>query len=61
LAAALKENSTLTTLDVGSEYEGHEVVAVACVVHWRLCKHDVMVVSQTMALVLTVQQRWQRR
>ncbi len=33
LAAALKENRTLTTLDVGSEYETHEVVAVACVVH----------------------------
>ncbi len=61
MAAALKENSTLTTLYVGSEYERHKVVAVACVVHWRLCKQHVVVVLQTMALVLTVQQRWQRR
>ncbi len=27
MAAALKENRILTTLDVGSEYERHEVVA----------------------------------
>ncbi len=61
MAEELKENSTLTTLYVGSEYERHEVVAVACVVHWRLCKHDVVFVSQTIAFVLTVLQRWQRR
>jgi hypothetical protein len=61
LAAALKENLTLTTLHVEGEYERHEVVVVARIVHWRLCKHHVVLVSQTMALVLTVQQRWQRR
>jgi hypothetical protein len=33
LAAALKENRSLTTLDVESEYERHVVLAVACVVH----------------------------
>ncbi len=36
LAAALKENWILTTLDVGGEYERHEAIEVACVVHWRL-------------------------
>ncbi len=49
------------TLYVGSEYEKHVVVAVACVVHWRLCKQHVVFVLQTMASVLTVQQHWQRR
>ncbi len=61
LAAALKENCTLTTLDVGGEYERHVVVTVACGVHWWLCKQHVVLVSQAMTLVMTVQQRWQRR
>ncbi len=61
LAAALKENRTLTTVYVRGEYERHEVVAVACLVHWRLCKQHVVFVLQGMIWVLTVQQRWQRR
>ncbi len=61
MAAALKENRTLTTLNVGSEYESLEVVAVAFVVRWQLCKQHEVLVSQTIALVLTVLQRWQRR
>ncbi len=61
LAAALKENRTLTTLSVWGEYERQVVVAVACVVRWWLCKQHVVLVSQGITLVLTVQQRWQRR
>ncbi len=61
MAAALKENRTLTTLDVQGEYERHVVVAIACVLHWHLCKQDVVLVPQTITLVLTVPQRWQRR
>ncbi len=53
MAAALKENRTLTTLYVGSEYGRHEVVAVACVVHWWLYKQHVVLVSQGITLVLT--------
>jgi hypothetical protein len=61
LAAALKENRTLTKLHVGSEYERHVMVAIACAVHWRLFQQHMVLVSQAIALVLTVQQRWQRR
>ncbi len=60
LAAALKENCTLTTLQVGCEYERHEVVVVACVVHWQLCNQHVALVLQGMTSVLEVQQRLQR-
>ncbi len=60
LAAALKENRTLTTLNVGGKYERRRVVAMTCDVHWRLCIQHVVLGSQTMALMLTVQQRWQR-
>ncbi len=61
MAAALKENRTLTKLEVGGEHERQEVVAVACVVHWRFCKQHMVLVSQIITLVLTVLQRWQRR
>ncbi len=56
----LKENRTLTMLHVGCEYERLEVVAVACIVYWWMCKQHVLLVSQGMASVVTVQQRWQR-
>ncbi len=61
LAAALKENRTLPTLHVRGEYERHEVVALACGVHWRLCKQHVVLVLQAITLVMTVQQGWQWR
>ncbi len=45
LSAALKENHTLTTLDVGSEYEIRVVIEWERVVYWRLyCRFSLHVV-----------------